>query len=122
MESNNLIVLKEDPLELFTNWFNEANQKELNDPNAMVLSTISEKNQISSRVVLLKFFDKNGFVFYSNIESKKGQSILFNPRVSLNFYWKSLKKQIRIEGIAERVSDQQAEKYFSTRTKESKIE
>ena len=95
-EKIKLINAKEDPIILFSEWFEEAKQKEINDPNAMNLSTISESLMPSSRIVLLKSFDKNGFVFYTNVESKKGNSINLNPQVSLNFYWKSLLRQIRI--------------------------
>jgi len=116
-----LINAKEDPIILFSEWFEEAKQKEINDPNAMNLSTISESLMPSSRIVLLKSFDKNGFVFYTNVESKKGNSINLNPQVSLNFHWKSLLRQIRIEGIAKLVTNKEADEYFDSRPEESKI-
>ena len=116
-----LINAKEDPIILFSEWFEEAKQKEINDPNAMNLSTISESLMPSSRIVLLKSFDKNGFVFYTNVKSKKGNSINFNPQVSLNFHWKSLLRQIRIEGIAKLVTNKEADEYFDSRPEESKI-
>ena len=120
-EKIKLINAKEDPIILFGEWFEEAKQKEINDPNAMNLSTISESLIPSSRIVLLKSFDNNGFVFYTNVESKKGNSINFNPQVSLNFHWKSLLRQIRIEGIAKLVTNIVADEYFDSRPEESKI-
>jgi len=120
-EKIKLINVKEDPIVLFNEWFEEAKQKEINDPNAMNLSTISENLMPSSRIVLLKYFDKNGFVFYTNVESKKGNSINFNSQVSLNFHWKSLLRQIRIEGIAKLVTNEEADEYFDSRPKASKI-
>ena len=87
----------------------------------MNLSTISPELKPSSRMVLLKDFDSDGFIFYTNISSKKGNSILNNPNVALNFHWKSLLRQIRIEGIAHQVSDKIADEYFNSRHNESKI-
>ena len=120
-EKIKLINAKEDPIILFSEWFEEAKQKEINDPNAMNLSTISESLIPSSRIVLLKSFDNNGFVFYTNVESKKGNSINLNPQVSLNFHWKSLLRQIRIEGIAKLVTNKEADEYFDSRPEKSKI-
>ena len=120
-EKIKLINAKEDPIILFSEWFEEAKQKEINDPNAMNLSTISESLMPSSRIVLLKSFDKNGFVFYTNVESKKGNSINLNSQVSLNFHWKSLLRQIRIEGIAKLVTNKEADEYFESRPEASKI-
>ena len=120
-EKIKLINAKEDPIILFSEWFEEAKQKEINDPNAMNLSTISESLIPSSRIVLLKYFDNNGFVFYTNVESKKGNSINLNPQVSLNFHWKSLLRQIRIEGIAKLVTNKEADEYFDSRPERSKI-
>ena len=120
-EKINLINSNTDPIILFEKWFEEAKQNEINDPNAMNLSTISENLMPSSRIVLLKSFDKNGFVFYTNVESKKGNSINLNPQVSLNFHWKSLLRQIRIEGIAKLVTNKEADEYFDSRPERSKI-
>ena len=120
-EKIKLINVKEDPIILFSEWFEEAKHKEINDPNAMNLSTLSESLMPSSRIVLLKSFDKNGFVFYTNVESKKGNSINLNPQVSLNFYWKSLLRQIRIEGIAKQVTNKEADEYFDSRPERNKI-
>ena len=112
-EKIKLINAKEDPIILFSEWFEEAKQKEINDPNAMNLSTISESLIPSSRIVLLKSFDNDGFVFYTNVESKKGNSINLNPQVSL--------RQIRIEGIAKLVTNKEADEYFYSRPEGSKI-
>lgn len=120
-EFNNLIETEEDPIKIFNNWFEEAKVKEINDPNAMNLATISKDHKPTSRMVLLKSFNEQGFVFYTNLESKKGKSINFNPNVALNFHWKSLFKQIRIEGKAMQISDSEADTYFESRDTESKI-
>ena len=122
MKNNNkLIPLNKDPLDLFVNWYNQAKKTEINDPNAMNLSTVSEKNRPSSRIVLLKSFNKDGFVFYTNIQSKKGKSLQNNKYVALNFYWKSLHKQIRIEGSVFKISNKKADKYFNSRPLDSRI-
>jgi len=120
-EKKNLIKDYKDPISLFSAWFEEAKRKEINDPNAMSLATISQNFQPSSRIVLLKSFDDGNFVFYTNTNSKKGISIQANPQVALNFHWKSLLRQIRIEGVASKVSDKEADDYFNSRPKESKI-
>ncbi|MDC0226835.1 pyridoxamine 5'-phosphate oxidase [Alphaproteobacteria bacterium] len=120
-ENRTLLNLSNNPFDLFSLWFEEANAKEINDPNAMNLATISKDLKPSSRMVLLKSFDVNGFVFYTNIKSKKGISMIDNPYVSLNFHWKSLMKQVRIEGKICQVSDIEANNYFDTRHEESRI-
>jgi len=120
-ENNSLLNTTSNPFVLFMKWFEEASKKEINDPNAMNLSTISDILKPSSRMVLLKSFDDKGFVFYTNINSKKGISINQNPNVALNFHWKSLLRQVRIEGIINQVSDQEADKYFNSRHAESRI-
>ena len=102
------------PIILFKEWFNLASQKEINDPNAMCLSTISN-DAPHSRMVLLKDFDDNGFVFYTNYESNKGKDIQSNPNVCLNFHWKSLLRQVRIEGQIEKVSSVTSDNYFNSR-------
>lgn len=102
------------PIILFEEWFNLASQKEINDPNAMCLSTISNDSP-HSRMVLLKGFDDNGFVFYTNYESNKGKDIQSNPNVCLNFHWKSLLRQVRIEGQIEKVSSVTSDNYFNSR-------
>ena len=120
-ENRPLLNENSDPFILFKVWFDEACTKEINDPNAMNLSTISTDLKPSSRMVLLKDFNHKGFVFYTNINSKKGISINGNPNVSLNFHWKSTLKQVRIEGLVTKVTDKEADQYFSSRHKESRI-
>ena len=120
-EKRNLIQSNKDPFLLFEEWFEEASQKEQNDPNAMNLSTISKDLKPSSRIVLLKSFDQDGFVFYTNLQSKKGISLLSNSNASLTFHWKSLLKQIRIEGRAYQVTSKEADDYFNGRPMESRI-
>jgi pyridoxamine 5'-phosphate oxidase len=113
----------DNPFELFKTWFEEAQACEVNDPNAMCLSTVNEVGQPSSRMVLMKDCDyKRGvFIFYTNFESRKAKDILTNPHVALCFHWKSLKKQIRIEGVAYTASEEDADLYFSTRALGSQI-
>ena len=120
-ENRNLIQPKKNPFLLFKEWFEEAKLKEPNDPNAMNLSTISKDLKPSSRIVLLKSFDQHGFVFYTNLQSTKGISLLSNSNASLTFHWKSLLKQIRIEGSAHQVTSKEADDYFATRTRGSQI-
>lgn len=117
----NLIDINENPFVLFNKWYLEAKKKEINDPNAMTLSTISDQMLPSSRVVLLKSYDLEGFVFYTNINSRKGLAIKKNKYVALNFHWKSLFKQIRIEGVAKKISKKDADKYFISRPLKSRI-
>jgi len=116
-----IINYNKNPFNLFKKWFHEAKLKETNDPNAMNLSTIKKNSYPSSRMVLLKSYDKNGFVFFTNINSQKGKNILKNSKVALNFHWKSLLRQVRIEGKAKLVSKKEADIYFDSRPKNSKI-
>ena len=104
-----LINIKDNPFILFDKWFVEAKQKEINNPNAMNLATVGSILRPSSRMVLLKSYDTSGFVFYTNLNSRKGINIKKNSKVFLNFYWKSLLKQIGIRGVAEFVSDSEAD-------------
>lgn len=99
----------------------EAAATGMQDPNAMVLSTVDAAGQPSSRVVLLKGFDERGFVFYTNLESRKGREIGGNPRVSLDLWWRELGKQVIVLGTAERVSDEEADAYFATRPRNSQL-
>jgi len=110
-----------EPFELFSTWFNLATEKELNDPNAMNLATTTKQGRPSSRMVLLKDFDSEGFVFYTNLESKKGLELAENPQVALNFHWKSLRRQVRVEGLAKPVTDEEADTYFQSRARGSRI-
>ena len=121
MNNNNLISLNENPIDLFAKWYEEAKKNEVNDPNAMNLATISKDNKPSSRIVLLKSFSVNGFVFYTNTLSKKGNSLNNNKYAALNFHWKSLLKQIRIEGEVTKVNKKEADEYFNSRPIDSRI-
>ena len=111
----------EDPFELFEKWFVEAKKKEINDPNALALGTVSRDCIPSVRMVLLKGFDKNGFVFYTNLNSQKGKEIKENPNATMCFHWKSLLRQIRIVGTLKQVDDKTADDYYNTRAYESRI-
>tara|TARA_A100001011_G_scaffold394618_1_gene487446 strand:+ start:33 stop:659 length:627 start_codon:yes stop_codon:yes gene_type:complete len=111
----------DDPFKLFEKWFSEAKKKEINDPNALALGTSNKKGVPSVRMVLLKGFDKNGFVFYTNLNSQKGNEIKENPNASMCFHWKSLLRQIRIVGTLSQVDDKTADDYFNTRAYESRI-
>ena len=111
----------DDPFELFEKWFVEAKKKEINDPNALALGTVSRDCIPSVRMVLLKGFDKNGFVFYTNLNSQKGKEIKENPNATMCFHWKSLLRQIRIVGTLKQVDDKTANDYFNTRAYESRI-
>ena len=120
LKHKNLIDSSLNPFELFANWYDLAIETEINDPNAMTLSTISN-NKPSSRVVLLKSHDEKGFVFYTNSNSKKGKSISENNNIALNFHWKTQNRQIRIEGQAKIVSSEIADSYFNSRPRGSQI-
>tara|TARA_B100000900_G_scaffold343919_1_gene307843 strand:- start:63 stop:689 length:627 start_codon:yes stop_codon:yes gene_type:complete len=110
-----------DPFELFEKWFAEAKKKEINDPNALALGTASKSGIPSVRMVLLKGFDKNGFVFYTNLNSQKGKELKENPNATMCFHWKSLLRQIRITGSLRLVDDSTADEYYNTRAYESRI-
>ena len=110
------------PLELFSRWYNEAKECEsLEYANAMCLSTVSNNGMPSSRMVLLKAMDDEGFVFYTNTESQKSRELRNRPVAALCFYWQETRKQIRIEGEVEPVTDAEADAYFSSRPRESQI-
>jgi len=104
-----------DPFDHFDDWFRQAEAKEPNDPNAMALATVGADGMPSLRMVLLKGRDERGFVFYTNHESRKGQQLQAQPKAALCLYWKSLKKQIRIEGEVEQVTAAEADAYFASR-------
>ena len=111
----------ENPIELFNEWFNEAKKTEINDPNALALATSSKDGAPSVRIVLLKSFNQNGFVIYTNLDSKKSIDIKSNPNAEMCFHWKSLLRQIRITGEITKVSDEDADLYFKSREYESRI-
>ena len=111
----------DDPFKLFEKWFEEAKKKEINDPNALSLATANEKGIPSVRMVLLKAFDKTGFVFYTNLNSQKGEELRNNPNASMCFHWKSLLRQVRIVGALKQVDSKTADDYYSSRGYESRI-
>ncbi|HJS84153.1 MAG TPA: pyridoxamine 5'-phosphate oxidase [Acetobacteraceae bacterium] len=110
-----------DPFAWFARWMEEAARSEPNDPNAMTLATATPDGRPSARIVLLKGYDERGFVFYTNVESRKGAELAANPRAALLFHWKSLGRQVRIEGAAEPVSAAEADAYFATRPRISRL-
>jgi pyridoxamine 5'-phosphate oxidase len=110
-----------DPFQLFDSWFAEARTSETNDAEAMALATSDARGQPSVRMVLLKGHGPDGFVFYTNEESAKGRQLTANPSAALLFHWKSLRRQVRIEGRVERVSDAEADAYFATRGRDSQL-
>ncbi|RJF83719.1 pyridoxamine 5'-phosphate oxidase [Azospirillum cavernae] len=109
------------PYELFAEWLDEAGRSEPNDPNAMALATADPAGAPSVRMVLLKGVDDRGFVFYTNTESRKGEQLLANANAALCFHWKSLRRSIRVEGRVEQVTDAEADAYFDSRPRESRI-
>lgn len=110
-----------DPFEEFAAWMDEAEKSEPEDANAMTLATADASGIPSARMVLLKGFDDRGFVFYTNLESDKGRQLAANPNAALCFHWKSLRRQVRVEGIVVPVSDAEADTYFQSRPRESRI-
>jgi pyridoxamine 5'-phosphate oxidase len=110
-----------DPFARFAQVYDEALASGEADPNAMVLSTVDGEGRPSSRTVLLKGFDERGFVFYTNLESRKGRELAGNPHVALNFYWRALDKQVVVLGRAEAVSDEEADAYFASRPRGSQL-
>lgn len=111
----------DDPIALFRAWMAEAEAGEPNDPNAMTLATATPGGRPSARMVLLKEVDERGFVFYTNLESRKGEELAANPFAALCFHWKSLLRQVRVEGPVEPVSDAEADAYFKSRARGSRI-
>jgi pyridoxamine 5'-phosphate oxidase len=106
-----------DPFMLFKAWFADAEASEANDPNAMTVATADATGRPSARIVLLKGVDERGFVFYTNFESRKGHELAVNPLVALCFHWKSLTRQVRVEGPVVKVSDAEADAYFASRAR-----
>ena len=118
---NNCFLDQNDPIDLFEVWMNEAIKTELNDPNAVALGTSDDNNSPSIRMVLLKDFNKDGFVFYTNLNSQKGNELKNNPKAAMCFHWKSLLRQVRVNGTVQKVSDKVADEYYNTRGFESRI-
>jgi len=109
------------PEPLFSAWLDEAEQSEINDPTAMTLATVDPTGLPDARIVLLKGFDARGFVFYTNLESSKGQELAANPKAALVFHWKTLRRQVRVRGPVEPVSTAEADAYYATRPFGSRI-
>ena len=110
-----------EPFALFESWMAEAKASEPNDPNAMALATVDPDGLPDVRMVLLKGADAQGFVFYTNTESAKGQELLATPKAAVVFHWKSLRRQVRVRGPVERVTDAEADAYFQSRARDSRI-
>ena len=117
---NSCFLDLDDPIELFKLWMDDAKKSEPNDPNAVSLAT-SNNNFPSLRMVLLKDFSQNGFIFYTNLNSQKGNELKENPKAAMCFHWKSLLRQIRINGVVTQVADDVADKYYNSRSYESRI-
>jgi pyridoxamine 5'-phosphate oxidase len=110
-----------DPIALFGEWLREAEASEPNDPTAMALATVDESGLPDVRMVLLKEFDADGFVFFTNFESAKGRELIANPKAALCFHWKSLRRSVRVRGNVSQVSEAEADAYFATRPRGSRI-
>ena len=113
--------MSDDPITLFGQWFAEAKASEPNDPEAMAVATVDADGQPSVRMVLLKGYDADGFVFYTNQQSRKGEALTAHPRAALLFHWKSLRRQVRVRGTVSRVTDAEADAYFASRPLDSRI-
>lgn len=111
----------QEPFALFADWLKDATASEINDPNAMAVATVDKDGLPDVRMVLLKGFDAQGFVFYTNFESQKGQEILGSMKAALCFHWKSLRRQVRVRGLVEVVSDEEADAYYQSRARGSRI-
>lgn len=115
------IPAADDPVRLFQDWMAEAARTEPNDPNAMTLATCTPDGRPSARIVLLKDVDARGFVFYTNHQGRKGREVLANPFAALLFHWKTLGRQVRVEGGVEGVTDDEADAYYATRPRVSRL-
>ncbi len=109
------------PIAQFEKWFAEARKSDVPEPNAMNLATVSESGRPSSRIVLLKSVENDGFVFYTNYQSQKGKELAENPACALNFFWPELERQVRVEGVAFPVSEDKSTAYFQSRPRESQV-
>jgi pyridoxamine 5'-phosphate oxidase len=116
-----MIEHTDNPFALFSAWLAEAGASEPNDPDAVALATVAADGMPSVRMVLLKGFDETGFVFFTNLESRKGEQLRANPKAALCFHWKSLQRSVRVEGLVAPVSSAEADAYFATRPRSSRI-
>lgn len=114
-------MLLSNPFTQFEKWMNEALVQKVMEPNAMTIATVNSEGKPSLRVVLLKGFDEKGFVFFTNYESKKGEEMLQNPSVALNFFWMTMERQVRIEGVVRKIDEAASISYFQSRPKESQV-
>lgn len=114
-------LMKQDPFAIFQSWMDEAFEKEVLEPNAMTLATVDAQQQPHARMVLLKAFNKDGFIFYSNYESSKGKELTASNKASLSFYWAELERQIRIEGLVEKLPTEESDAYFQSRPQASQL-
>ncbi len=121
VSGSDLIDPTGDPLAVFGVWFAAAEREEINDPNAMALATVGADGMPSLRMVLLKGWDEDGFVFYTNTESRKGGELTRHAKAALLFHWKSLRRQVRVEGDVTPVSSAEADAYFASRPRQSQI-
>jgi pyridoxamine 5'-phosphate oxidase len=112
---------RDDPFKLFAEWMADAEKSEPNDPNGMALATVDDEGLPNVRMVLMKDYDERGVVFYTNLESQKGHEILAAGKAACVFHWKSLRRQVRFRGLTEQVSDTEADAYFKSRPRDSKI-
>jgi pyridoxamine 5'-phosphate oxidase len=110
-----------DPISLFESWLEQASKTEVNDPNAMALATATADGVPSVRMVLMKKVDELGFTFYTNVESQKGEELTENPQAALCFHWKSVRRQVRVEGSVEALTAEDADEYFHSRSRRSQI-
>ena len=110
-----------DPVEQFGRWFSDAREANVAEPNAMTLATVDAAGIPSARIVLLKSFDPRGFAFYTNYDSRKGRDLAENPRAALCFFWQPLERQVRVEGVVERVGREESEAYFNSRPRQAQI-
>ena len=111
----------DNPFKLINQWYEDASKSEANDPNAMSLATVGGNSMPSVRIVLLKSHDQNGFVFYTNLKSRKGTELSKNPQAAIAFHWKTIRRQVRIEGITEPIAKNEADEYFESRPRISQI-
>ena len=111
----------DNPIDLFKNWFQKAEEAEINDPNALALGTADQNNQPSVRMVLLKGLSNKGFVFYTNFNSKKGSDLKNNQQASMCFHWKSLRRQVRVIGKVQEVTEKEADEYYNSRPYKNRI-
>lgn len=114
-------MMEQNPIDQFLHWFNMASTSNISEPNAMLLATASADGKPSARVVLLKEVNERGFVFFTNYQSRKGQELLSNPHAALVFDWHEIGRQVRVEGIVEKISDEDSDEYFLSRPLQSQL-